>query len=222
LTGTDRQAAFQAAYRDHVWLGDSRSGPGSDEASTRSYREVLNAVLRDRNVRSVVDLGCGDWASTRLIDWNGASYLGIDIVPEVVAANQERYGAPGVAFRVGDFVRDPVPAADLLVSKEALQHLPTADVHAVLARLPSFRFALITNDVAGQLRAPWRRLRRWEPVGTLNDDIAAGSWRPLDLRAPPFSLDATIVHRYETAYAERRWVKEVLLWENLDPATAPG
>src|SRR4051794_16897821 len=89
---------FQSIYRDHVWGGQSRSGPGSDPQTTRPFRDFLDCFLVDHRVLSVVDIGCGDWTSTRLVHWHGADYLGLDVVPELVDANNARFGRPGVRF----------------------------------------------------------------------------------------------------------------------------
>ena len=74
---------FQTIYRERVWTGLSlsRSGPGSDLEATRPFRDFLDHFLRDHRVQSVVDIGCGDWTSTRLVEWHGADYLGLDVVP---------------------------------------------------------------------------------------------------------------------------------------------
>lgn len=53
-----------------------------------------------------------------------------------------------------------------------------------LPNLQRYPYALITNTVV--------------PVERLNADIAAAGYRPLDLRMPPFELDADELLRYHT------------------------
>jgi SAM-dependent methyltransferase len=213
---------FEGIYSGHAWGGTSRSGPGSDPSATRKFRLFLEQFLRSRNVKNVVDLGCGDWASTRLINWSGVDYLGVDIVPDVVERNRSEFGRPGVRFAVSNFVDEALPPADLVICKEVLQHLPKADVEKVLAKLPVYRMAILVNDdcmeQAGGLRTLWRSWPLTEP----NVEIEPGGYRPLRLREAPFNLDAELVLDYwnkaPMALGNRsmmvQWHKEVLLWTN--------
>jgi SAM-dependent methyltransferase len=208
--------AFRSIYRNNTWaMGQSKSGPGSDPGPTRSYRRFLKRFLRQREVRSVVDLGCGDWTSTRLIDWSDIDYLGLDVVPEVIQGNCRQYGRPGVRFDVADLAgEDELPPADLAICKEVLQHLPNADVLRVLGKLGSFKMALLVNDRQGSYECTWRNLWRGRPFDGTNGDVEPGGYRPLQLLEDPFNLNAEVVLRYRCGFNEDRWDKEVLLWTN--------
>jgi 2-polyprenyl-3-methyl-5-hydroxy-6-metoxy-1,4-benzoquinol methylase len=90
---------------------------------------MLQAFLRDNAVRSVVDVGCGDWQFSRLIDCSGLDYRGFDVVPAVIEAHRAAFGREGVRF---DLLEDfaALPEADLVLRKDVLQHLPLPDVEA--------------------------------------------------------------------------------------------
>ena len=179
------RAAFSAVYEQAAWTGGS--GPGSGEAETGIWRPFLQRYLAANDVRSVLDLGCGDWQSTRLVNWEGIAYHGIDVVPAVIEADRARYAAPPwITFRCADITTCPLPAADLVIVKEVLQHWPCADIAAFRKRL-SWRRALIVND--------------YDPV-LGNPDIAAGGYRPLDLAAAPFNWPVAEVCRWTLAYAD--------------------
>jgi len=67
------------------WAGSVKSGPGSALEATELVREGLTSFFRDFNVAILVDAPCGDgtWmygATAQLYQ-----YLGIDMVPQVVA-----------------------------------------------------------------------------------------------------------------------------------------
>jgi SAM-dependent methyltransferase len=215
---------FQTIFRDHFWAGQSRSGPGSDVGATRPYRAFLERFLRDHWVRSVVDVGCGDWTSTRLLDWQGADYLGLDVVPELIEANRAQYGCPGVRFDLIDLSADPLPPADLVLCKDVLQHLPNDAVNVFLGKLPIYRWAILVNDVLRTRGGSWRTLWRYhrEPMPPSNSDIRPGEKRDLKLLEPPFSLDATRTFRYVVRAGQFRWIKEVIVWENKDRKSDPG
>ena len=78
---------FDFIYSSNEWsIG---SGFGSLPQTTETYRGFLQEFLARNDVRSVIDAGCGDWQFSRLIDWTGIDYLGID-VSAVALKNTER------------------------------------------------------------------------------------------------------------------------------------
>lgn len=170
-------AVFDEIYRTDAW--GHGSGVGSLPLATGPYRAFLQAFLRDNHVRSVVDLGCGDMQTSARLDWTGVDYLGVDASPDMVRRNKLRFRARGLHFATFTSY-DALPPADVLLAKDVLQHLPNADVHAVLG-LRRYRFLLLTNCVAGE---------------GANEDIAPGGFRPLRLADPPFSGRGLTVLRY--------------------------
>jgi SAM-dependent methyltransferase len=171
--------AFRKIYASNHWKGGS--GEGSQVAATEPYRRVLASVLAGRDVKSVVDAGCGDWQSSRLVDWSGKRYLGVDIVPELIASDRASFGSRSVDFVAGDIRTQALPGADLLICKDVLQHWDVQSIRAFMARnLGRYRYVLITNDVASIHSS----------AEMLNGDIPIGHWRPIDLERPPFGLRA--------------------------------
>ncbi len=190
--------AFRNIYETDHWNGGS--GEGSAIAATDAYRPVLEAVVAGSDVRSVVDAGCGDWQFSRLVDWSGKRYAGVDIVPEVVAANRAAFARPGIEFVAGDIRTETLPDADLLVCKDVLQHWDVRSIEGFLARnLPRYRYALITNDVASV------------HIGTdmLNAEIPIGHWRTLDPERPPFRAAAQWRFDFDI---RGEWTKRSLLY----------
>jgi SAM-dependent methyltransferase len=171
---------FSEIYASGKWgrdqNGKGTSGPGSTLGATVEYRSFIEGMIKYHNVRSVLDAGCGDWGFSSAIDWQGVSYLGIDAA-NIVRDLQEKYVRPGVQFMGGD-ITDPLPAADLLLCKDVLQHLPNDLVCRFIKnnlRSRKYRYALITND-----------------KGTGNPDILPGEHRALDLSASPFCVEGLI------------------------------
>lgn len=189
--------SFDAIYESNLW--GHGSGHGSLPSVTRDYRRFLERFIRDHEVESVVDYGCGDWQFSRLIDWGGVDYLGIDVVEKVVSKNEARYASDRIRFQLG--AGDV--SGDLLISKHVLQHLSNDAVRGFLdAIVPKFRYALITNDVI--------------PAHTLNRDIVDGDYRALDIRLPPFCVEAQEVMRIgrsRPTFALRRQIRPLPPWE---------
>lgn len=78
------------------------------------YVDMLQRFLHDYEIRSVVDLGCGDWQFSRLIDWSGVDYLGLDVVEFVVDTNREQFATDSIRFEVatvGEPLRPPTSSS---------------------------------------------------------------------------------------------------------------
>jgi SAM-dependent methyltransferase len=218
---SDSRERFARIYNEHQWGGESKSGPGSSPHLLTRYLTLLARLMRELGVRSVVDVGCGDWSLAKTVDWSGISYTGVDIVPELVDHLNRHHGSENVRFICANAVTDPLPCADLCVSKDVLQHLSNASVKRFLCKLEGhYRYALITNDIVHQEKAGWRRL--WKSTSMApNYDIADGAYRPVcltcspfDLRAKrlvvlPFTFPREVLDTAGTVYE----TKEVLLWE---------
>lgn len=164
--------------------GHSRSGHGSTPETTRALRQALRPTLARLEVRSVLDAACGDWAWAREIDWTGVSYLGVDIVPDIVARNQALFGRPGVSFECKNILVDELPRADAILCRDCLFHLSLPQTLRALGRFArsGAKYLLTTTYHAGK-----------------NVDVATGSWYPINLMAPPFNFPPP-VEEFEEGY----------------------
>lgn len=201
---------FIEIYENNKW--GHGSGPGSLPSQTKRYRHFLQKFLRQQQITSVTDMGCGDWQFSKLLDWSKISYQGYDIVPSIIDQNRRLFSQPNISFHLYSGNSDELPQADLLIVKDVLQHLPNETIFAMLPSLSKYRYALITNCV--------------NPKGTtINNDIEMGGFRYLDLRLPPFNLSAKLVCSYtknggaikNLFYRIRGfsgWKKNILLIEN--------
>jgi hypothetical protein len=128
----DATALFSGIYDQDRWTGGS--GPGSTPDFCRPVAGFLAAYIRDNRVRSLVDLGCGDfqWMPGVLAE-TGVCYVGLDVVPALI--DRHRAAWPGRRFDLFDVSAAPageIPAADLYWSKDVLQHWPSELVTAFL------------------------------------------------------------------------------------------
>jgi SAM-dependent methyltransferase len=179
------QDAFARAYKDGQW--HNGSGSGSSPANTAAYREFLQGYMRGAGVRSVLDIGCGDWQFSRLIDWHGITYTGVDVVPELIIGNSLKYSAPDIGFAIADVLTLKLPPADLILCKDLLQHWPDMAIRTLADRLADAGCrALLTYDL---------------DTGP-HEDTGPGGHRGLDLTAAPFSWPVVERLRYESVSHE--------------------
>jgi len=172
---------FNRIYSGGVWgrdvAGAGTSGTGSTLAITRDYRAYLQDFIKTHRVTSIVDAGCGDWSFSSTIDWAEASYLGVDIASDVIEADRKKHEKGKITFRVGD-ITEELPAADLLISKDVLQHLSNALVEKFIRnnlKRSKYKWVILTNDRGGA-----------------NGDTVPGGYRAINLAAPPFDVKGLV------------------------------
>jgi hypothetical protein len=174
--GADLEAVFTMIYRTNRWgSAETRSGPGSERSRVKHVTSDLGKLIRDLDIKSVLDAPCGDfnWMQDVRLD-EAVSYQGCDIVAELIDKNSDRYGRPGRSFQVLDFTVDPVPHADLILCRDALVHLSYQHIFATLKLFhgSGSKYLLTTT------------FEKTEE----NSDAEAGWWRPINLQLPPFNL----------------------------------
>jgi SAM-dependent methyltransferase len=168
---------FNRIYAEGTWgkdvAGKGTSGTGSTLEITREYRAYVEDFMKKHSVKSVVDAGCGDWSFSSAMDWGDASYLGVDIASDVIAAVRNKHEKGKIKFQVGD-ITDELPAAELLISKDVLQHLSNELVRKFIRnnlRKGKYKWVILTNN-----------------RGSENRDVASGGYRAIDLAARPFEV----------------------------------
>ena len=164
---------FASIFRGRKWGGEeSVSGPGSDLINTRRVLRELPELLHRLSIESLVDAPCGDMNWMRHLDYRWRSFLGVDIVPEIIAALRAQAWPAEFHFQVGDLVKDILPLADAVLCRDCFVHLPFSSIeNAVrLFRRAGFRFLITTTFSRRQT----------------NHDSVAGDWRPLNMALGPF------------------------------------
>ncbi len=197
------ETVFTELYDKKLWGVNADGGvcgSGSTLAATEQYRAFLTKFLQTRQIQSVVDFGCGDWAFSHAIPWGHIEYTGLDVVKSLIDLNQQKFSKPNIHFIHADGLSHELPAADLLICKDVLQHLSNEDVLQFLGQLNKFKYCLITNDT--------------DPATQTSDNpnIVSGNHRWIDLTRPPFSVRAAKV----MTYRENGNAKQVLLIENVN------
>jgi hypothetical protein len=171
--------SFEKIYSGDAWGGGS--GPGSLPSSTTLYRAFIEDFIYENNVKTVTDLGCGDWQFSRYINWSSVDYTGMEIVASLVERNNKNFSSAAIRFILSESVAS-LPGGDLLLCKEVLQHLPNDTIFDYLKETrKKYKFALITNSVA---------------PGEVNGDIVAGQYRPLRIDLQPFNARGANVLTY--------------------------
>ena len=175
LPWPSNEKVFARIYRRRGWqCGESPSGPGSESQRCRDLLDALPQLLRDLHAGSLLDAGCGDFHWMRELELDGVQYVGVDVVPPLIADNRARYGAGQRTFMLADITRDRLPACDVVLCRQCLIHLPNRQALRALRnfRRCGMRYLLATTF----------------PAVTHNRDIWPGGFRAVNLEAAPFHL----------------------------------
>jgi hypothetical protein len=167
-------AVFTEIYQRNSW-GDpeSASGAGSNKASTVNIRKELPRIIQEFDIRSIVDVPCGDFAWMKEVDLPIDRYIGGDIVAPLIEENQKKYGNDKRRFMVLDLSRDPIPECDLIFCRDCLMHLS---------------MDLILEAMRNMLHSKAKYLLTTSYEDGENAEIRTGEWFAIDLLIPPFSF----------------------------------
>ena len=203
LLGKSPKKVFSTMYARQLWGGsESSSGTGSGLAQTKQVKEQLPMLLKELNVRTILDAPCGDFHWMRTVELNVDHYIGADIVEEVVADNARKHAGSGRRFVVLDIISDPLPASDLILCRDCLVHLSLRDASMAIANFKKSqsKYLLMTTFV--------ERNR--------NPNIQTGQWRPLNLQKPPFNFPEPLRLIREDCTIEHDFDKCLGLWRIAD------
>lgn len=210
LTHRGPRRTFQQIHRSNYWADDeSVSGEGSSTRQTAVIVRELPTLLRRAGVERLLDLPCGDFAWMSRVDRSGFSYIGGDIVPELIDANQRAHATDCVEFRMLDLTVADLPDVDGILVRDCLVHLSTPLVWAAIERIrrSKIRYLLTTTY----------------PQHHDNRNIPTGRWRALNLEEEPFDFPAPLDSILEecTEHEGTRADKTLALWLVTDLPAPP-
>lgn len=195
-THEERYSLFKHVYDHNLW-GRSSSGKkyysDSPEELTLPYRSYVSQFIREhKDIRRIVDLGCGDFEASSEIDMGDAYYVGVDIYDDLIEYNQRHYGGERREFRVCDLIDDDLPPGDLCLVTMVLYIMSHEDVFPILKTLKQYRYVLITDGQADIEPSARRNINKQTDKYTRRDYYNNGFY----LELPPFNLDLKVVHEY--------------------------
>jgi SAM-dependent methyltransferase len=193
---------FRDIYLDRRWGGkESVSGPGASLEQTGTIREQLPLLIKEFDIKSMIDIPCGDFHWMKHVDLRDCHYIGADILPELIEADRQQYN---YEFRLLDISQDPLPQVDLFFSRDCLVHFPFEYIERTIRniRRSDSRYLLTTTFTA-----------RNE-----NTDIPLGSWRALNLELPPigFPPPLKVINENCTEHGGIYSDKSLALWRISD------
>ena len=193
---------FTEIYKKQSWGGTSKSGPGSDLRETQKVREYLPKLLEKYVISSILDIPCGDFNWLKEINLDSVSYIGGDIVDDLIQNNSKLYATKNKKFIKMDIINDHLPQMDLVLCRDALFHFSYSDI-----------FKSIKN--IGKSKSKYL-LSSSYLLSTTNQDIVTGGWTRLNLLNKPFNFPKPLEIIHEGDFGEEKLDKSLLLWKISD------
>ncbi len=170
---------FQEIYQKNHWSGEtSISGQGSDDDQTREIIAQIPLLVQELAIKRILDVPCGDFNWFGKMEMPLKSYLGGDIIPEIIEKNNLRFKNDIYRFLELDLIKDPLPQADMLLCRDCLVHLSNAMILDVLTNIKKSNITYLLTTTF--------------PECDENVDIITGDWRIINLEKPPFNLPKPI------------------------------
>lgn len=116
---------------------ESLSGPGSTTANAVEVSSLIQETIKEYEIKSILDLGCGDWNWFQHIQLEGIEYQGWDADMDMIIQNQFNHGKSNINFYVKDIVQDNYPDVDLIICRDVLFHMPIALANHVILKSKS-------------------------------------------------------------------------------------
>jgi hypothetical protein len=139
---------FKTIYHENLWKNDETiSGDGSTLKCSYPYLSFLKEFVKTNNIKTILDLGCGDFNLMKHVDFKDVEYLGVDLVNELIEKNNINYGSINIKFinnKIHDYeFKDNY---DLILCKDVLQHWSTQSVITFLSVIKNYKYCLLIND----------------------------------------------------------------------------
>ncbi len=194
----EHQRMFRAA-KEFVELGlrkkaegrwESASGPGSSLHSAKESLELIRNTVIRRNIRSILDLGCGDWHWMRRLGLPdlgenlNVAYEGWDANEKAIDQLNADYGRERISFKVKDITANAMPRVDLIIARDVLFHLPQALAVGVVERAKKSARYLISTSFLG-----------FTGEDQVRNFVQIDGWGfyKINLNLPPFDLAESMV-----------------------------
>src|SRR3989338_6316354 len=125
---------FSDIYAYNIFGGlESRSGEGSNLVQTAVIRQALPELVKELEIKTIMDAPCGDWHWMRDISLSVEKYVGVDIVEALIEKNSKQFGNAIHQFICKNLTEDDLPQVDLILCRDCLVHLSFDDARKVLA-----------------------------------------------------------------------------------------
>jgi len=193
-----RKSKFNRIYKSGGFGGENAplSGIGSTIDNTSIIRNLLPNLIIKYDAKSIIDAPCGDFNWMKEVDLGNIHYIGVDIVDDVINNNLYKHSENNRSFIVCDIVKEILPAASIILSRDCFIHLSNSDIIKTISNFKSSGSRYLLTNTYVDL--------------TMNNDMVTGrGFRPINLGLHPFNYPEPLFIQEEDQNDEGR---SLALW----------
>lgn len=144
---------FDKIYQKGLWGKKFSSGPGSHHSPlVNAYVDCFRTFIQNKYLNKqviIVDIGCGDFNVGKNFLDDCRSLICIDTSEKIINMNKSKYQSPNVLFMHLDASVDVLPAGDIAVLRQVLQHLNNQTILSILKNIESasFEWLVVTEHI---------------------------------------------------------------------------
>tara|TARA_R110000824_G_scaffold103736_2_gene246400 strand:+ start:2151 stop:2726 length:576 start_codon:yes stop_codon:yes gene_type:complete len=172
-----REEKFTDIYQNNLWGSkETKSGLGSELKNTITMLENLPKIIEKYKIKSILDVGCGDWNWFKEMDID-TTYTGIDIVEPLIEELNKKHKNNNIEFIHSDAIEEKFRNYDMVIARDVLFHFSYKDIFKFMSNLQESQSKYFLTTHSGDF---------------INKDIETGDWRPINLFAKPFNFPTPI------------------------------
>jgi SAM-dependent methyltransferase len=118
------------------------------------YVKFVNSFLIDKKLKSIIDLGCGDFNVGKNIYRHVHKYYAFDIVPDLIKKNKKIFNDKKIIFECKNFIDEKLPKADGVIIRQVLQHLDNKSITKILDKIKHYKYVIITEHIPKDIFIP--------------------------------------------------------------------
>jgi hypothetical protein len=194
LWGTRSNAViFGSIYEKRLWgVGADPSVPfysgiGSYDPSVKQYAALVVDVIQANDIKTIIEIGCGDFAIASQYADKCQHYLSVDVVRSLVEYNQGTHGSKMVRFLSADASKIRLPPCDLCIIRQVFQHLSNRDIMKIFQNVTS-KHILVTEHLPAADKVISFNLDKKS-----GGDIRVPRGSGVFIDKPPFNLNAKVL-----------------------------
>ena len=200
---------FTLIHDKNMWGSrESISGSGSTLLMTSAIRSELPLLISKFGIKSIFDAPCGDFNWMKSVDLGNVTYIGADIVEDLIKELSSIYVSSNLTFVCMDITTDSYPKSDLMLNRDCLFHLSYQDSLGIFENFlkSDIQYFLSTSHInKGEF---------------LNRDIESGDFRLIDLFQEPFCFPSDFLFEISEPGEGGNPERKLFLWDRAQVAVA--
>ena len=171
---------FNLIYKTNFWSSnESVSGYGSELKNTINIEKEIINIIKKYQIKSILDAPCGDFNWVKNVLDKDLTYIGGDIVQEIIDNNIRKFKNNKLDFIKLDITKENLPDSDLMICRDCLIHLSFKSIKLFFENFKKSKINYL-------LLTTYKLKDKNKEIDNL--DIPDGEYREIDLTRPPFLL----------------------------------